>query len=725
MPDPIFFESVANPTLAVPPIAHAEHHWVEESRTLFYEYNGRPIIEMIVPDDCGEFGFRHSSDGDVQSWPYLQQLYFMLDKPAKVTVHFHLSPEAVSMRPNRAGSEQAIVGQSGFPLIYGVNGLYDIKQDFLMDWHGRDWKWLDTELTPNENGDLIAHLEVELGPKPWFMNLRPHFYRTHLGYTYHEPWRFRPYPNPVTGWCSWEAYRRDVSEENVTAAAEFFKPLKPYGMEFIQIDDGYELTPIPADPTQSIAVSWLNTNAQFPGGHDAVINKIKDAGLVPGIWTSCTLNNDDFAKYQPECIVHDKDGNPVQGDWLGFVLNCEPATLEKHVHPYYSGLRDKGYLYFKTDQIRHLLYDGLQKSAKMGILTNEDVELRFRAWMEAARKAVGDDAFYLASWGVLSQVVGVADACRIGIDANPTWAGVRMQLVESARWFHAQRILFINDPDHVCVRAKFEWTRTLLSLVSLSGGLFMLSDPLDVYDEPRLELVKKTIPPLVTTTAETGALDLSYPAYTWTKLHGFAVPREIPVQAEGVELEDAMNMAGNYATMNDDHPFTSLWTIHINKPWANWSVVGRFATVPLKASTVALENFGVDPTKDYLAFDFWAEKFLGKVTGSIDCSALDLGHCQVISLRPVLERPQFVASTRHISMDAISVKGESWDQNALALELSGVPGTTETYWFHAPGGKAPSSVTAEGASVSHVADGDLVAVSVSFQSENSRLVVNW
>jgi hypothetical protein len=233
MPDPIFFESVANPTLSIPPIAHAEHHWVEDSRTLFYEYNGRPIIEMVIPQDAGEFGFRHSSDGDIQSWPYLQQLYFMLDKPSNVVVTFHMSQDAVTMRPNRAGREQAISGQVGRPLVYGVNGLYDINQDLLVDWHGRNWRWIDESLTPNDDGDLIARVEVEFGPKPWFLNLRPHYYRTHLGYQYHEPWRFRPYPNPVTGWCSWEAYRRDVSEENVAEAAEFFsRTLKPYGMTY-------------------------------------------------------------------------------------------------------------------------------------------------------------------------------------------------------------------------------------------------------------------------------------------------------------------------------------------------------------------------------------------------------------------------------------------------------------------------------------------------------------
>ena len=147
-----------------------------------------------------------------------------------------------------------------------------------------------------------------------------------------------------------------------------------------------------------------------------------------------------------------------------------------------------------------------RKRYARGILTNKDAEHRFRAYLECAREGVGPDAFYLSSWGVLPQVIGIADACRISLDANPTWAGVRMQMVEQARWYHAQRILFINDPDHICARAMIDWTRSIISLFSLSGGLFMLSDPLETYDAQRIRMLQQCLPPLTTITGETGAL---------------------------------------------------------------------------------------------------------------------------------------------------------------------------------------------------------------------------
>ncbi|WP_322545956.1 hypothetical protein, partial [Clostridium perfringens] len=124
---------------------------------------------------------------------------------------------------------------------------------------------------------------------------------------------------------------------------------------------------------------------------------------------------------------------------------------------------------------------------------------------------------------------------------------------------------------------------------------------------------------------ETGTIDLSYPAFTWTKLHGFAVPRENPVKAEDITLEEAMNMAGEYPSMNDEHPFSTLWTIHIDKEWRKWSVLGRFASIPLEESNIALENVGLERNKEYLAFDFWGKKYLGKVSGRFTVKKLDLG----------------------------------------------------------------------------------------------------
>ncbi len=483
--------------------------------------------------------------------------------------------------------------------------------------------------------------------------------------------------------------------------------------------------PVPCHASDPIPKSWLETNERFPSGHAGVAQKVRRAGMSPGVWTSCCLVNEEIAHSQPDILVKDDWGRPIKGDWIGYILDCLPATLAKHVLPCYRGLKEAGYTYFKTDTLRHLLYDALQKAANLGLLSNDDVQKRFRAYMASARKGIGRKSYFLGSWGVLSEAVGTIDACRISMDANPTWAGLRMQLVESARWIHTQRILFTNDPDHICVRAKLAWARSVASVVSLSGGLFMLSDPLAAYDADRLAMLRKCLPPLASQAGETGPLDATYPAFTWTKLHGFAVPRENVVQAQDVELADALNMAGEYESMNDDHPLSSLWSIHLDCGGRNWHVAVRVGTVPLKACTVRLENLGLCGAGRYHVFDFWAQKYLGCVSGELSCGAMELGDCQVLALVRVADHPQLIASSRHVSMDAVSVRAHEWSGGKLSLRLHCVPETAETYFFHLPEGFSTPKLAARGAAAEIDVAGEIAAVKLRAKRKACALTLSF
>ena len=224
----------------------------------------------------------------------------------------------------------------------------------------------------------------------------------------------------------------------------------------------------------------------------------------------------------------------------------------------------------------------------------------------------------------------------------------------------------------------------------------MLSDALADYDEKRLDLIKRCIPPLTTVTAETGPLQTDYAAFTWTKLHSFQVLDEKPFAAEHMSARDARNIAGRWPTVNDRHPFSSLWSIHLDLPTGQWTIMARFATLPLEASTVELDALALDPETDYLAFDFWKQRYMGVVRGRLDVPKIELGHCQIVALREALDRPQFLASSRHVSMDAISLKSQQWADNTLTFGIEGVCGTTETYWVHVPKGYRLAEVAGDG-----------------------------
>ena len=121
-----------HPICKEPPLAHALHRFDEKTGILTYEYNGVTIITVDLKQ-AGEAGYRHGSDGSIQSIQYIQQIYITTEKPVWVPVTFCLSADTVNMRPHRAGSNEAILGQTSGVLIEGVNGLYDAEQDLLID----------------------------------------------------------------------------------------------------------------------------------------------------------------------------------------------------------------------------------------------------------------------------------------------------------------------------------------------------------------------------------------------------------------------------------------------------------------------------------------------------------------------------------------------------------------------------------------------------------------
>jgi hypothetical protein len=712
--------------LKEPPVVHAVSHWDEDARCARYQYNGRNVLTVSI-SGTAEVKYRLISDGNIQSDPFIQQVYLLVDGEAEATVRFEMTDDAVTMRPHRAEHEQAIVGQIGRPLIKGINGVYDRNEDLLISWFGRPWRWNDTVFTADESGRLVAEMTVKLSNKPWTVNFYPQYYRMHLGYRYHEPWKYRPNGNTPAGWCSWEAYRRDITEEHVRNAAEFCaEHFKPYGFDYIQIDDGFQCMPVPHDPQKTLAENWLETNERFPSGHEGVCRAIKEQGLKPGIWMSASVFNEQYPAMHESMFLKDEQGNVLDGKWIHYVLDCRAETLAETVKPLYNGLRIAGYEYVKTDQIRHLLYDGLHEMVRRGLMTNDEARDRFRQYMESAREGLGQDIYYLASWGVLPEVVGLVDACRIATDANPTWPKVRMQIVESGRWFHTQRILFINDPDHICARTRSEWAQTLLSLVSLSGGLFMLSDPIEAYDEHRVDMIKKCLPPLPTITAETGELDMHYSAFPWTKQHGFEYKGEVENTGFDIDEEEAYEIAGESRTIRNNHPHSSLWSFHFANGIGQWCVALRIATVPLKASILNIKDCALNTDREYLVFDFWAQRFLGIASETLEVPALKLGECQVLCFREVKSRPQFLACSRHVSMGAASVKSQEWKDNTLTVILTGVPGSTETYWFDCTPRWQHTAIEVEGAGIKqdHAPCG-VLALDVIFNEPQARVAIQW
>ena len=89
-----------------------------------------------------------------------------------------------------------------------------------------------------------------------------------------DPTRREGISSMPTGWCSWYYYYQNISEDsiltNLNVAA---RSLKEAGLQYIQIDDGYQIA----------AGDW-NTNKKFPHGHKWLVDQIHSKGLLAGLW---------------------------------------------------------------------------------------------------------------------------------------------------------------------------------------------------------------------------------------------------------------------------------------------------------------------------------------------------------------------------------------------------------------------------------------------------------
>lgn len=454
----------------------------------------------------------------------------------------------------------------------------------------------------------------------------------------------------------------------------------------------------------TVTDAWMTCNPKFPYGHSGIVGAIKEHGFTPGLWVCPNITNMATAEDGGYCLK--TDHGALFGDWIRGVIDCTPDTLENQILPCFRKIRESGYGYIKIDGMRHLTYDGMGEAVRLGLMTGEDAFARIKKYMETVRKGLGENVYLLSCWGVITPAIGMTDGMRVSTDAHPTWTAVSMQLFDSARWFFAQRILFTLDPDHICVRAKYEWARMLLSLVSLSGGLYMISDPPESYDEARLDLIRKTLPPLDTVTAETGPVDL-----------------DTPTCARGFRDYDDEQLAYDitYIDRDEPNPFSSLWAYHMQSGDRSWCVVQRNGIVPLKKTSITVDKLSLDPEKTYYAFDFWRQKPLGTINGTLDLPEIGLGDTCVIALHDITDgKIRLLGSDRHVSCDDVSVVSAGHREGSFTMELNGFPGLTVNYTVYTAGQRLRVAAC-PGAEVSWETSGDTGLLTVRFAENSAKI----
>ena len=266
-----------------------------------------------------------------------------------------------------------------------------------------------------------------------------------------------------------------------------------------------------------------------------------------------------------------------------------------------------------------------------------------------------------------------------GRDGKGTQAGIAMQPEVVGEGKVEQRLRFTlaepkdgvvwrNDPDHCSLAPRKEGdvpmptfavkdapcdTVVRPCIVSMAGGLLMLSDKAEVYrDDRNLEGAKRSSPVL------------------------FTVPGQL------------------YACAETSRGGCRQWLLEIDRPFDHWTVLARFnrRRTDVPEQKVIFADLGLPDDREHLVFEFWTQTFLGKFTGSFTAPArAGSTGLQVFAIREARPHPWVLSTTRHISQGGVSLLDERWDgaSNILSGKSAVVIGDP----YSQPPGKRPFHVS--------------------------------
>jgi alpha-galactosidase len=309
----------------------------------------------------------------------------------------------------------------------------------------------------------------------------------------------------ITGWCSWYNMYAYISEERILdhlhAAAEMVKQ-ENLQMRVFQIDDGF--TPEMGD--------WLEVKPQFPRGMKPVLDDIREAGFVPGLWigpfmVGCRSN---LYREHPDWVIKDRlTGKPITqmkmyGEWRWhkrseeyYILDAtHPEAFEYLRNVFHTWRYEWGCEYFKTD---FMLFGSEYGPDRADWHTPGMTRIEiFHKVMEMIRQEIGEDATWLGCGCPLWASVGLVDGIRIGGDVGVDWSGglsAQSLLRDQATRNFAHHILWQADPDCILLRERFHnlsdsEVRALAIYAGMSGGVAMTSDHMGELSTERVRLWK-------------------------------------------------------------------------------------------------------------------------------------------------------------------------------------------------------------------------------------------
>lgn len=464
-------------------------------------------------------------------------------------------------------------------------------------------------------------------------NVEENYFRSRY-VPYYSPINRTRCPSPPTGWMSWNTYFDQAGvEENLAEARLGQKYLQPFGMEFWSIESwqgNSDHLPVGDFYNMNLEVN----ERQFPEGMKRLADDIRALGFRPGIWMApYGTGNEEFYRDHPDWFLHDADGKPISS-WNGrFTMDPTVPEAIDHLRRIHEvAAHQWGYEFFKVDGMSgegpHYMAHCYERPEVRARFRDPYCPNPFEKTVAAIREGIGPDRVLLACQGHFTgPEAEVADAARIGSDivhANQPvkWENVLNQAGRTINQIFVNNIVFFTDPDTLLVGdLETEQARVSAVVVSLPGQMMFAGDKLATLTPEKIEILQKTLP-----VADIRPMNL-YPCFEL-----------LPV-----------------------------WDLRIARPFGTWDVVALFNwdDAPKRVG-FRLDELGVTPEIDYLAYEFWTEQFLGTISEEFSME-IPPRAVRLLALHPKKGTPQFLSSDRHLTQGGVDLTALDWDEKAKRL----------------------------------------------------------
>ena len=377
---------------------------------------------------------------------------------------------------------------------------------------------------------------------------------------------------PPAGWCSWYFYGGGISEEEMKRNTDWLADnLKRYGLQYVQLDDGYE------------TASWTTWTGQFPSGGQGLARYIHSKGFKAGLWlTPFSTNQKELVDAHPDWFLRDAQGKPVPTFARQYTLDAtNPQAIEEWFKPLMKTVaQDWGYDYFKFDGQPTVVEAYRANAVRLYSQRTPGESVApveaYRAGLRAMREVLGDQRYVLACWFIPTEAIGLVDGCRVGGDVEASWSGVREARRSTQKWLYLNNVCWADDPDVVCVRPPLsaDQARAWASFVALTGQLFMASDRMYALPEDRVDILRRVLP----------------------------VCFMRPLDLYGLSPD-------NLRTID----------LRVERPFGGWDAVGLFnwfGRAERRESSPAQLGLPGGPQDRYVGYDFWNRTFIAPFAGS-------------------------------------------------------------------------------------------------------------